>query len=271
MSTSNRKPNFPPGYKFYGNTRKKITFCPQDNLRLKYDEIINNRDAYENKYQECIKYGIYTNEFLQVDFRKKYDKKLVKWEVYTISCYYTFEKTCFILGSVGHDQVLNILDWYEIVNTPSHEVQDLLIEQVRSLRVGFESQRKTCIGINCNFLLNINSRYYIENLKAHYNKLEDVNFYIPDIESDSTFFSDINNDLIKSLNYKEKIKYPPDFPLGQYHLKECFLLMINFFRPRLTSKFTEFIRYKDIWRGGFTRYFVDRLPLDPDWGNAYYH
>jgi hypothetical protein len=192
-------------------------------------------------------------QYLQLAKNKinKQKSDAILWTVFGLGCYYSFERSIILTGSVGYDLKLNIVDCKTYSKCCFDDFANTILEALNTLKSNLK--RNEALHRNYNIAVN-NDLSLIDSLKISHKAC--------DFKSNENELSSTEN-LIKSLNYKNRIIFPDNFDIGYPPNKQALLLIGALFRERLANK----VRHCDrnlISYGQMYYYKIQRLSGDPD-------
>ncbi|MEO1558097.1 MAG: hypothetical protein AAFS12_00235 [Cyanobacteria bacterium J06632_19] len=176
----------------------------------------------------------------------------IQWNVHMLSAYWSFQRSAIIKASVGYDQKLNIYSFNQVIKTPFDDFYNLLVETVTN---AFKSMN----GVN-----SLGRKFYINKNAILTNRLP---YWVRSYEFDFDKESDLESigDVVKSLEYKNKISYCEGFSISNSFCYKSLILITSAFKERLTKAPRMCRRYINREFGyAPIEYKLERLWDDPD-------
>lgn len=176
--------------------------------------------------------------------------KLVKWKVYNISAFWSFNRSVIIVAYVGYEQELIITEFYQY---SKYKIQDFaLLLKKKTSEIYMNKKRDEYlneVAINDKPFIRKSVYPHINNFRMNYIDTEDL---------------ENAEELLQVIYESNQIKLPNELQLSQPINKTALLFLIKLFETRLVSSP---ITCKRTIRDAINRlyyYKVERLPGDPD-------
>lgn len=175
-------------------------------------------------------------------------REVVKWKVYNVSGFWTFNRSVILVAYVGYEQELIVTEFYQYSKC---RIQDF----VKILKDKTINVRKSLKRDECLYKTAINDKKFIRKATKH---LFDFNTmkYI-DVEN-----LENEEELLEVFYESNQIKLPDEMQLSQPVNKTALLFLIHFFESRLIGspiKCRRTVKGRHLYI-----YYIERLPGDPD-------
>lgn len=176
-------------------------------------------------------------------------RNLIKWKVYNIGAFWSFNRAVIVVGYVGYDQELIIVEFNQYSKCRIQDFTKILKDKADEIFINLK--RDECLNT-----IAINDKLFIRKAIK------------PQIRRDLMKFIDTENlenedELLKSIYESNQIKLLDEIQLTQVN-KTALLFLIHLFESRLVSTFIKCKRYVKDEMGRSYHYYIERLPGDPN-------